>query len=569
LNCTVKECSQLKEPASSTAPPPSPRASSRRSLGAAATAAVAATKTKRAANGKSAIPEDVEMADGEASAVPSRLGKRSRGSLASTSSVSRKSSVFQAVVNQTPVIPGQFDYLFTQDANLAEIAKPERQLFVFGTGDNGQLGLGPDETDEVSRPRLNTYMEEKIAEGKLAREGQDKGGFEKIACGGMHTLAVDEAGQVSSRTLSGSSLIHQIWSWGINDNASLGRVTADVPDPANEGAIIPNEDLETYPMVIESLTKQGFRAVEVAAGDSCSVAISDKGELKTWGSFRVSLLRHQTGSLTEQSNDGLLGFDSSSSNAFQFLPKSLDLIEKTQFSQVSCGADHVLALTTGGRVYVWGNGQQNQLGRKVIERRKLNGLTPVRLALKNIVHVSAGMYHSFAVDKSGTVWAWGLNTMKQTGIASERGGGEELVIVPTQVDALYPENHGGAKVVQISGGNNHSLFLFDNGQVWGCGRCDGDELGLASDNPAQEGIKERRQEALEARQAVVAALEAKLAALPADVDAEDKEALESETTTARLSVNLKQSEWVPEPTRVSLSLIHLLTADLLPSSSYC
>jgi regulator of chromosome condensation len=256
-------------------------------------------------------------------------------------------------------------------------------------------------------------------------------------------------------------------------------------------------------------------------------------------------------SLTLQSNDGVLGFDGSpSSSPFQFTPISLPSLESTRFSQVSCGADHVLALTTTGRVYVWGNGQQNQLGRRIIERRKLNGLAPERLGLKNIVHVAAGMYHSFAVDTTGTVWAWGLNSLKQTGIASSRGGDEELVIVPTQVDALYPENHGGSRVIQISGGEHHALFLFDNGQVWGVGRCDGDELGLASDNPAQEGIAERRKQSLEARQAVVAELEAKIAKLPEDVEQEKREVLENELDQAKHSVKQQQSEWVPEPVRV-------------------
>jgi alpha-tubulin suppressor-like RCC1 family protein len=53
-----------------------------------------------------------------------------------------------------------------------------------------------------------------------------------------------------------------------------------------------------------------------------------------------------------------------------------------------------------------GNGQQAQLGRKIIERRKTNGLEPERLALRDIVCVGSGSYHSFAVDKAGVVYAW-------------------------------------------------------------------------------------------------------------------------------------------------------------------
>lgn len=54
--------------------------------------------------------------------------------------------------------------------------------------------------------------------------------------------------------------------------------------------MIPNEDLESYPFVIDSLEEEGFRAVQVEAGDSVSVAVSDRGEIRAWGSFRVCLL---------------------------------------------------------------------------------------------------------------------------------------------------------------------------------------------------------------------------------------------------------------------------------------
>jgi regulator of chromosome condensation len=48
--------------------------------------------------------------------------------------------------------------------------------------------------------------------------------------------------------------------------------------------------LETYPYVIEALEKEGFRAVQVAAGDSISVAVNEEGDIRAWGSFRVSFI---------------------------------------------------------------------------------------------------------------------------------------------------------------------------------------------------------------------------------------------------------------------------------------
>jgi len=93
----------------------------------------------------------------------------------------------------------------------------------------------------------------------------------------------------------------QVFSWGINDNAALGRRTdREYPE-------IAAEVYETEPMQVEGFSPSGegilggpkpsggktgevdkFRATRIAAGDSVSVAVSDEGEVRVWGSFRVS-----------------------------------------------------------------------------------------------------------------------------------------------------------------------------------------------------------------------------------------------------------------------------------------
>lgn len=174
-------------------------------------------------------------------------------------------------------------------------------------------------------------------------------------------------------------------------------------------------------------------------------------------------------------------------------PAILPQLAKHRIVQAVCGADHALVLTSAGLVYAWGNGQQQQLGRRVIERRKLNGLTPEPLHLRKIVAVGTGSYHSFAIDQDGVVFGWGLNKMRQTGVSDDRDGYEDSIAVPTPIDALHPDLHNGSRVVQISGGEHHTLFLFDNGEMWGCGRCDGKELGLGKDHPAYQVILENNE----------------------------------------------------------------------------
>lgn len=217
-----------------------------------------------------------------------------------------------------------------------------------------------------------------------------------------------------------------------------------------------------------------------------------------WVSFLPSRLTTIFCYVSLQSSEGLLGFNGvPGASKTQFSPIPLPSISNHRFSAVACGADHVLALTTDGFVYVWGNGDQNQLGRRIIERRKINGLAPERLALRNIVAIGAGAYHSFAVNKDGKVYAWGLNSLRQTGVSEDRGGEDDIIQVPTLVDGLDPSEHGGAKVIQIEGGEHHTIFLFDNGEVWGCGRCDGFQLGLGKEHPARKECDERIQLAKE------------------------------------------------------------------------
>jgi regulator of chromosome condensation len=256
----------------------------------------------------------------------------------------------------------------------------------------------------------------------------------------------------------------------------------------------------------------------------------------------------------------VLGFDGVPGHSpFQFTPVPLPSLAKVKITDVSCGSDHVLALTTTGHVYVWGNGQQNQLGRRIMERRRLNGLEPERLALRNIVLVSAGMFHSFAVDKDGQVFAWGLNTFHQTGIPSSRGGDEDMINSPTRVEALSPEQHGGAKVVQIEGGEHHSIFLFDDGEVWGVGRSDANQLGLSKDHPAQEGLKERRAEAIKIKEEAVMAARKKLDEVANSEDQDVKEEAERELAGTQAAMVAALDEFVPEPVRVSDTVAVVIT----------
>ena len=158
---------------------------------------------------------------------------------------------------------------------------------------------------------------------------------------------------------------------------------------------------------------------------------------------------------------------------------------KLKLSQLAVGTNHIMALTVYGEVYIWGAGEQGQLGRKIIDRRKAHGLQPEKIAVKNVVLIGAGSYHSFAVDSDGDVFGWGLNSMGQVGVSRGTKIITDIVETPSMIHELCGTNLGnGARIVQISGGEHHTLFLASDGRVFACGRRSGGQLGLPDNHAA-------------------------------------------------------------------------------------
>jgi regulator of chromosome condensation len=190
---------------------------------------------------------------------------------------------------------------------------------------------------------------------------------------------------------------------------------------------------------------------------------------------------------SSQSVEGLLGF--SNGQKHQYLPVPiLDIKSKPddpeKFTSIAAGNNHLVVLTTHGNIYTWGAGEQGQLGRKVLERRKIHGTTPEKVVLghrsRKAVVIGAGNYSSYAVDDKGDVWAWGLNNMGQTGTGTS---GSEIQL-PTKVVGLSKADLGGDdSVIQIAGGEHHTIFLTAKGKVFACGRSNGGQLGIPEDDP--------------------------------------------------------------------------------------
>lgn len=153
-------------------------------------------------------------------------------------------------------------------------------VYVFGTGDmSGDLGLGP----KKKTAKLPTVIPE--------LDGRKEGSYKvvQLACGGMHTVALTEDSKIVT--------------WGGNDDGALGRDTAwegglrdmDAEQNGDDGASDDSDDealnpVESTPTQIpEASFPAGTRFTCVAAGDSCSFAVTDTGLVYGWGTFAVRL----------------------------------------------------------------------------------------------------------------------------------------------------------------------------------------------------------------------------------------------------------------------------------------
>ncbi|KAF9112001.1 hypothetical protein BGX27_004150 [Mortierella sp. AM989] len=278
------------------------------------------------------------------------------------------------------------------------------RVYVFGTGDCAQLGLGEDVLSRKKPTNLAALNDEQIVD---------------IAAGGMHNMALTAEGK--------------LWSWGVNDQRTLGR-SGD----------------EYTPLPVEGLDH--VKIVKVACSDSLTVALTEGGHVYTWGTFR--------------SAEGILGH--SKEKEVQELPTVVEGLK--DIVDIATGTDHVLALDARGMVYSWGNGQQMQLGRRIVARRMLNGLTPESVGAKGMVRVGAGSYHSFAIDREGKAYAWGLNTFGQCGNEDPK-----LENIPSValIEGLKSETFA-----DIQGGEHHTIALTKDGKLYGFGRSDSHQLGL-------------------------------------------------------------------------------------------
>ncbi|XP_062869323.1 probable E3 ubiquitin-protein ligase HERC1 isoform X2 [Trichomycterus rosablanca] len=304
-----------------------------------------------------------------------------------------------------------------------------------GKGSYGRLGLG-DSNNQSTLKKL-TFEPHRAIKKASSSKGSDG-----------HTLAFTSEGEV--------------FSWGDGDYGKLGHG---------------NSSTQKYPKLIQG-PLQGKVVVSVSAGYRHSAAVSEDGELYTWGEGDFGRLGHGDSNsrniptlVKDISNVGEVSCGSSHTIALSkdgrtvwsfgggdngklghgdtnrvYKPKVVEALQGMFIRKVCAGSQSSLALTSTGQVYAWGCGAC--LGCGSSEATALRPKLIEELATTRVVDISIGDSHCLALSHDNEVYAWGNNSMGQCGQGNSTGP----ITKPKKVIGL-----DGVAIQQISAGTSHSL----------------------------------------------------------------------------------------------------------------
>ena len=136
--------------------------------------------------------------------------------------------------------------------------------------------------------------------------------------------------------------------------------------------------------------------------------------------------------------------------------------------------EHVLAiLLSDGSLYTYGGFPDTKMPSK--DTHKITSLDAI-----TVKYVEVGGTHMFVIDDQGNVYGWGLNDRFQL-------GSEDMNEKPKLLKSI-PSNN---KVVSISCGFNHTLFLLSNGSVWSSGSNSFGQLGYETETNNKQCVMTR------------------------------------------------------------------------------
>eukprot|EP00210_Caulerpa_lentillifera_P005778 g5525.t1 len=300
----------------------------------------------------------------------------------------------------TPVHCKAIDHIKSVDCGGAHtVALTDNgEVWSFGLNSRGQLGHSPDK-DHVQLPEKVSIPEP----------------INCISAGNWHTLCLSESGN--------------IWSFGCNAFGQLGL------GKQAEKRLFLNLD-ECVFFYKGNLELMSFLGIEICCGASHSLAISDTGELFSWGTNQHGQLGHERGFFT---------------SSIEYSPRFIRSLRDIKITSLGAGQVCSGALDDSGNIYTWGSNQFWQLGHSTTGGEFS---IPQQLpSLTNARSLIIGGFHTMCITQNLSVYVWGTNENGCLGIGQS---GQDYTPVE-HLDMSFDQTRGPSVRTQLASGASQGI----------------------------------------------------------------------------------------------------------------
>lgn len=322
-------------------------------------------------------------------------GANSKGQLGDGTATDQKSPV--------QIASGTAWSAISAGSSFALALKNDGTLWAWGANSAGQLGVGT------------------IVDGLVPALVSSDTTWSAIAAGYNHAVALKNNGT--------------LWTWGGNSSGQLGNGTINTtPNPipvqvegTNWSAISAGGSGAPYTYIADG-------EIEHVGGHT--VALKSDGTLWAWGQNIFGQLGDGTNNQNYYmgwAGAGTYPLREYVSGTDRTLPSQIGT--DTDWSMISVGAGHSVALKNDGTLWAWGLNVNGQLANG---NAGMNNMLPLPVGADTYLpfilpkrpwaSVVAGGYHTLALRSDGTLWSWGWNGAGQLGDGTtiSSGGGSTL-----------------------------------------------------------------------------------------------------------------------------------------------